>query len=250
MSDGDAIDLVAHRLQGHEIMPLVPAEASRVWMDGTRDRFAYRCLPLKIANEHGWWVLSGHTVLATWDGGPGADSVRIEHLDGPEPVAAVSHFGHGVLTWQIPYLFTTSHGVNLLLRGPANLPKDGITALEGIVETDWTAATATMNWKLTRPGLTVRFDIGEPVCMILPVGRGVLERVVPRIIDLVDAPDVHRRHQAWSASRAAFLADLPARATAPRTEQWQKDYFHGRDANESTARSEHQRKLRLRPFGG
>ncbi len=34
-----------------------------------------------------------------------------------------------------------------------------------MVETDWTAASFTMNWKLTRVGQIVRFERGEPICI-------------------------------------------------------------------------------------
>jgi Family of unknown function (DUF6065) len=48
---------------------------------------------------------------------------------------------------QIPTrVFRTPPGCNLYVRGPANSPKDGIAALEGIIETDWSEATFTMNW--------------------------------------------------------------------------------------------------------
>ncbi len=35
-------------------MPLQTAERTRQWMEDTVDRFAYRCLPLAIANQVGW----------------------------------------------------------------------------------------------------------------------------------------------------------------------------------------------------
>jgi hypothetical protein len=38
--------------------------------------------------------------------------------------SAISHFGSGILTWNVPYLFRTPPGYNLLVRGPANWPKD------------------------------------------------------------------------------------------------------------------------------
>ena len=35
--------------------PLIrPAEATREWMTDSPESFAYRCLPLNIANAHGW----------------------------------------------------------------------------------------------------------------------------------------------------------------------------------------------------
>jgi hypothetical protein len=242
----DGPELIAYRLPGHARMPIGPASGRRVWMDSTGDRFAYRCLPLKVANEAGWVIESTHTVLATWDGGPARKSLEVTCLRGDPPCPAVSHFGHGILTWTVPFLFRTSPGYNLLMRGPANWPKDGVTALEGLIETDWTAATATMNWKLTRPGLTVRFDVGDPVAMVVPVRRGELETVVPRIADLSEDADYSARHEAWSRDRMQFLADLPER-TGPPSELWQKHYMHGREPD-GTLASEHQRKLELRPF--
>ena len=37
---------------------IAPASARRDWMTSTPESFAYRCLPLAIANAHGWEVLS------------------------------------------------------------------------------------------------------------------------------------------------------------------------------------------------
>ena len=33
-----------------------PAEPTRDWMTNTPKSFAYRCLPLNIANAHGWEI--------------------------------------------------------------------------------------------------------------------------------------------------------------------------------------------------
>ncbi len=46
-------------------MPIVPASHSRAWMDTTTDKFANRCLPLKIANQAGWFILNDRTLRAT-----------------------------------------------------------------------------------------------------------------------------------------------------------------------------------------
>ena len=60
-----------------------------------------------------------------------------------------SHFGYGLLTFQLPYLFRTPPGYNLLVRGPANCPKDGAW-LDGLVGTDWSPARFFMTWQITR----------------------------------------------------------------------------------------------------
>jgi hypothetical protein len=48
--------LVAYRLPRYTGQTLRPGRVARDWMDESRERFAYRCLPLNIANAHGWEV--------------------------------------------------------------------------------------------------------------------------------------------------------------------------------------------------
>lgn len=138
-------------------MSLVPATRERAWMEATDQRFANRCLPMLIANQAGWFLIGRHTVRVRWTGGRSPSSLTIEVLSGDGPCPAISHFGHGIVTWHVPYLFRTPPGYNLLVRGPANWPRDGIAALEGVVEADWSDATFTMNWQMTRPRHAVTF---------------------------------------------------------------------------------------------
>jgi hypothetical protein len=228
-------------------MPIVVAPRERSWMEATPQRYANRCLPLLIANQAGWLVLSGHKVAATWDGGTGLESLRVAHLEGGPPFSASSHFGSGILTFSLPYLFRTTPGFNLLVRGPTNLPKDGICALDGIVETDWLEATFTMNWKLTRPNHTVVFEVGEPVAMIVPQPRGELECFRPELRDLADDPETQAAFQRWSDSRTKFNAELKQPGSEAQRQRWQKDYFQG-GSDSSAKLVEHQSKLVLHPF--
>ena len=111
-----------------------PGPAAREWMDRAPESFAYRCLPLTIANAHGWEVLSPCAFTAVWTGGVGKEAVRIE-ADAPERLRPISHFGSGILTFHVPALFRTEPGVNLWVTGPVNRPKDGIAPLSGVIET-------------------------------------------------------------------------------------------------------------------
>ena len=124
------------------------------------------------------------------------------------PLPAESHFGHGVLTFNLNYLFRTPPGWNLWARGPANCPKDGATALEGIIETDWSVATFTMNWKMTMTHQPVDFEPGEPICMIMPIRRGEVESFIPKAIDITTEPELAEGIKAWSASRSHFNEEL------------------------------------------
>ena len=240
-------ELIAYRVGPLSGMRLVPASSKRDWMLATHGRFANRCLPLLVANQAGWFILNGHPVRVTWTGGDDENSVQIEYLGGSPPYPAVSHFGHGLLTWSFPYLFRTSPGYNLLVRGPANWPKDGAYPLEGIVETDWAEATFTMNWKLTRPNQPVTFDADEPICMLVPQRRGELEAFRPHIRDIGDEPETHRRYEQWSGSRGRFLADIEVPGSEAVKQGWQRDYFQGRSPD-GRCSPEHQTKLKLRSF--
>jgi hypothetical protein len=127
--------LIAHVIDGHHV-DIRPAPVERDWMDATNQRFAYRCLPLNIANAYGWEILCNAGFLAMWWGGEGLDSIVIE----PDPgtiAPAISHFGHGILTFHLPCLFSTEPGAELMVQGPINRPKDGIAALSGVIETNW-----------------------------------------------------------------------------------------------------------------
>jgi hypothetical protein len=215
-------------------------------MTRTPDHFACRCLPLLIANQAGWQILNSFPIRATWDGSDRLDGVTIEPLSERLPPAK-SHFGSGILTWSLPYLFRTPRGYNLHVRGPANSPKDGAAPLEGTIETDWTVATFTMSWKLTRPGMPVVFEAEEPICTIAPHRRGELEAFQPRLKKLLQSPKLALSYERWSQSRAAFLKDLLRPGSAAQRRGWQRDYLNG-TSPDGSREPEHQTKLNLQPF--
>jgi hypothetical protein len=241
--------LTAYRVHPYPSMPIVPAPAPRKWMDQTQDRFAYRCLPLLIANQSGWMILNTHRIRAVWNGGPSDRDLTVICKAGPKttPCPAVSHFGHGVLTFNLNYLFRTPRGFNLWARGPANYPKDGIAPLEGIIETDWSVATFTMNWKVTTVGLPIDFEPGEPICMIHPVRRSEIESFHPRVRDLSSEPELKQAFEAWSRSREQFNFALKVPGSQARDEAWQKEYLQGYGPGGMKA-PQHQLKLKVREF--
>src|SRR5690349_11168623 len=125
---------------------LRPAPATRDWMDATNNSYAYRCLPLNIANAHGWEILCPAAFSAEWSGERelSALTVAVEDAkDGDEP-PAISHFGHGILTFRLQAIFRTEPGYDLMVQGPNNQPKDAISPLSGIIETDWSPYSFTM----------------------------------------------------------------------------------------------------------
>lgn len=238
--------LVAHVIDGHPFS-IRPAPLERDWMDATDRRFAYRCLPLNIANGHGWEILCPAGFEASWDGTPAKEAVQVRP-DAGAAAPALGHFGNGVLTFHVPCLFQTDPGVDLFVTGPINRPKDAIAPLSGVIETDWAPYTFTMNWIFTRPRTIVRFEKDEPFCHLFPVTRGALEAVEPKAQPLSASPGLAARHQQWSESRVAFNADL-AQRKEPGPDDWQKSYFRGlQPTGEPGAVAGHRSRLRLKPF--
>lgn len=239
--------LIAYDLDPQSNMPLEPAPTDREWMDRSGNRFAYRCLPLVIANQSGWVIRSPIEFRVRWNGGSQIADLKIRLPRGFPPGSILSHFGEGVLTFTLPYLFRTPSGINLWVKGPTNWIKDGIQPIEGIVESDWNETTFTMNWKLTRRNHTVRFEQGEPICMIVPVPRGLAESLTPVRQPLSKNPPLEQAFRQWSTARSSFNDQLANQDSAAAKRGWQRDYMLGLNS-QGEAFAEHQTRLSLKPF--
>jgi hypothetical protein len=227
--------------------PLRPAPVTREWMDRIPDHHAYRCLPLNIANSHGWEIASPCGFEVEWDGDPNVRGIAIRALDGYPDVStvAVSHFAHGIVSFYLSYLFRTEPEWNLLATGPFNRPKDGIAPLTGVIETNWLPYPFTMNWQMTRRG-KVRFEKDEPLCVVFPVRvRAVLD-THPEIRNLADEPSLEAQALAWQKHRDEFAERVYARDPAALKEAWQRYYFLGKLPDGTNVGGDaHMSKLRL-----
>lgn len=237
--------LTGYVLEGHTVS-IRPAPIERPWMEATPSRFAYRCLPLNIANCHGWELLCNRRIIAIWNGGVGVDAIQL--LGEDIQSIATSHFGSGVLTFHVPVVFRTEPGYDLFVTGPVNRPKDGIGALTGVIETDWEPYTFTMNWLFTRAGRPVVFEAGEPICHFFPVARGALEIVRPTFEAIQKKEDLHSVFSTWAKGRDAFNADLAQGDAVAQKQAWQKAYFRGQTPDGEDGVDDHRNKLRLKKF--
>jgi hypothetical protein len=230
---------------------IATASACRQWMDDTRFGFANRCLPLRIANQSGWYLLNNKKTEVVWNGGSETEDLVVKYPDlatsetGKEvPLFCCSHFGFGIVTWRIPYLFRTPPGYNLYVRGPTNWCKDGATPLDAIVEADWSTATFTMNWKITRAGQPIVFDEDEPICMIFPEARGSVEAFSPEIRNIAEDPALEAELHQWAIRRYEFNQTLEDPLSKP---LWQKHYYAGRSVGGQVFH-DHQVELRVSTF--
>ena len=234
--------LICYRI--HDRAPdIVPARSERRWMDETNQRYAYRCLPLTIANSMGWELLTPVAFTAEWNGGSRLGDISIKSKDDVSYLAH-SHFGHGILTFQTAYIFRTDPGYALWVRGSPNQPKDGISPLDGVVETDWVNFSFTMNWQFTRPG-RVTFDKGEPFCFITPIAYHGLDQVVPQIVPIGEAPDVKSEYEEYRKLRLDFNAALARHDPEAVRIGWQKWYFRGQKPGGEPGNPMHLSKLRV-----
>jgi hypothetical protein len=160
----------------------------------------------------------------------------------------VALFGQGTFTLHVQGLFRTPPGWNLWVSGPPNSVKDGAVPLAGLIETDWSPYTFTMNWKLTRPNHPVRFEENEPFAHFFPINRKAIEEVEPTFAAIDDEPELKRQFQEWSRSRDAFHERMRTSPPENPSDKWQKLYYRGQNPDGQCPVSDHQSKLRVRDF--
>ena len=169
--------IIAYRVGG-DPMEIRPAPHTREWMDQTSKKV---CLPLPalwsrpIATAGNCSVRRRSSHLE-WR----INWMRLRSV--PKVPLLVSHFGYGIVTFQIPYLFRTSADADLLVSGPVNRYGKNATPLEGIVETSWSPMTFTMNWQIDW-ATTVGWEKGEPICRIVPVAGSSWQTSNHRIVE-------------------------------------------------------------------
>ena len=232
--------------QSSERIQIVPADFERQWMDDTPNRFAYRCLPLSIANASGWQLLNPLEFEAEWNGTDGKDAIKITAPRKLDVVKqnVMSHFGCGILTFQTGYIFRTPPGWATWVRGVPNTYKEGIFALDGVVETEWLPFVFTMNWKFTKPG-KVKFEQDEPFCFVTLMPHREIDYIQPKV--RVMDQKLFEDYTTWTNSRNRFIDKLEQNDTKAIEQGWQKNYTQGQSMSGERAEY-HVTKRKLKPF--
>lgn len=228
--------LKAHRIPPTEIdgLEIVPAHPQREWMNKTpmpqrhdhsapveptvkQDQFGFanRCLPMLMANQIGWNVVTKvpYVITALSQG----NHVTYFPLRRPPRFGGpVNNFANGIVTWQVPWVMETPPGWDLLVIPPPNkyLPS-GVTCLSGLVETDHSPATFTVNWHL-EPLTAVHLEPGDVIATLIPFhtdeadGWGFEEDLVPPA-----------GYEEWQAKRAESNNHQ-----SENFGRWDKDYWN------------------------
>jgi hypothetical protein len=173
---------------------------------------------------------------ARWNGGPGMADISFTpdtpHPDFPN--FALSHFGRGVVSFPVGYMFRTEPGWSVLCGGSPNHIKHGIQPLVGLIETDWLPFPFAMNWRFTAPG-KVHFEKDEPFCFFTLIEDKKLEAVEVVTRSLNSEPDLQGQYEAWKKTRTQFNARLMRSDPDAMKAAWQRFYFRGELPEEPTA---------------
>jgi hypothetical protein len=239
-----SVKFTAYRVSDTTGWELKPAGGKRDWMDGSPEKFAYRCLPLVMANQAGWVVTCPRSFSVNWNGKADIHSSTLTYMDGGPPSNQIkSHFGMGVITFSLPWLFRTDAGYGLWARGPTNTPKENVQALDGIIETDWAPYTFTMNWKITKPKTDVFFRQGEPIAHLMPIQLDLLEGVETELLSIDENPQLKREFFEFAAHRSGNLKKLEQGQEG----SWQMDYMKG-NKPDGTPVQGHRKAFKLAEF--
>jgi hypothetical protein len=237
---------VAYVWEGHELA-IRPARPERAWLDAHAGGHAHGCLPMRMANQHGWEIGAPVGFTAIWNGGANRDCLVV--LPDEPTTLVASHFGGGIVTIALPAVFRLEPGHDLLLQGPPNAPRRGASPLSGLVEADWLVTSLAMNWQLTEPNHAVRVRKGEPICQVFPVRRAELEEFEPELRSLAEEPELAREIAAWRALREAFREGLRDPASPEAARRWPGHYLRGEDLHgRPAAPDSHRTRQRLAPF--
>lgn len=185
-------------------LPIVQSPVDREWMDNTSRGYAYRCLPMTFASQHGWAVLAPHDVQAIWEGGDNADNMTIicgRYTDTGQ-VFADNGTGNGILTFHVNAVPRTPPGWNMWVMPAPNLVIPGASPLSAIIETDWSPSSPTMNWKLTDPGRLVTFKKGDPVFFFIPIPKTMIDDFSMEHYGIEEDPQVEKPLRSFEKFRA------------------------------------------------
>ena len=213
-----------------------PMNMQRDWMHKSYKKFAYKCLPLGIANQYGWQVLSPTDFSVSWFGGTKISDVDIEVEDPEFTKFFNSHFGESTLTLNLDFIIKTPENYSIYIRGIPNKTYGIIKPLDAIVETDWLPFTFTYNFLFMEPG-TVSFKKGEPLFCFFPIERSTVENfeIVSKRIE--DYPDFFQDFKEFSESRNSHLKGGYDDGT------FQKFYINGEGPNKKYSIKNHLRKV-------
>lgn len=149
-----------------------PSTKKREWFSPV----FYRCLPLTVGNQYGFMIHTGFDFEVVWNGGDSPGDIQFNLYGKEEEITSIwpsveSHFGHGVITLNLPYILRTPPGINIMTINPPNVILNNLTVMTGVVETDNLRYMFTFNLKIQEPNIVIRVPKGTPLAAFIPIPR-------------------------------------------------------------------------------
>jgi len=195
----------------------------------------YHCLPLTIANQYGFEIISAYPVNLFWNGNNGEDDLTItkmlstEEEDLQNIQGFEKSFANGIMSVVMSMIPRTPPGVNLLVTGPINTILPCITPMTAVVESDNIRTPFTINLKVNYPNTLIHIPKGTPLATLIPIPRYFGDG-----FELKDANDLFSEELfleevevADKQSQRRRNKNLAHRDYG--TSSWDKDYFNGQD---------------------
>lgn len=151
------------------------------WRRAWFSEWAYNCLPLVMANRHGFVVKTLYGFRVYWNGGDGRRDVRVEMTDAK---AAATHrraqrttaqFGMGTFTVQYLWALRTPRNVNLFTGPVPNYMIDGIVPMTAMVEADNLRRDFGFTIRVTRKKRWIDIPEGSWLAWIMPYPRHFID---------------------------------------------------------------------------
>lgn len=156
-------------------------------------RFSNRCLPLRIANGIGWFVVNPKDVTVEWDG---------TKLMSSDPSHAKLHFGERIVTFDQGHIFRTDPGWGIWVKGVPNTESGPLQNLEAIIETDQLPYPFAINFRFAAPG-KIRLRKGAVLAQLVPYPLASVASAKLMIADCKDEPLLDQARKRWVAAREA-----------------------------------------------
>ena len=226
-----------------KLITIKQSNLKRDWMDATHNLNAYRCLPMNIANQNGWSIYLNNPIKFAWNGDITNDAIAILDNSGVMVQNIVqSWFGHGIISFRIPYLIKLDKGYNLYITGAPNHHMLGLQPCSGIFEADWAPYTFTMNWRIMQKNRIIEFKETDPICFFFPIEQKLVEETEIRYSTLEEQdPYFVEMHHKFSVDRA-HTHQLGIE------DYWEKKYFQGLYPDGQKCPYDHKTKIKTKPI--
>jgi hypothetical protein len=153
-----------------------------------RDGFpktASACLPMSIANQTGFAIVSLSDFTMRWNGGHEPSSVSItcedavpegfyghgeDHVYG-NPKQMIAPFYSGMISIKHDFFIRTPLGVNMFVTQVPNNFIPATVPVSAMIETDNAVRDWVFNLKITVPNIDIHIKKGDPLIGLIPVPR-------------------------------------------------------------------------------